>query len=70
MNAAVWCARAFLSVSLGFALMSANGASAATVTVDPSEDNTIYEGTDPGSGEVFEDNSCAAVSHDRVHAHR
>jgi hypothetical protein len=40
--------------------MSANGASAATVTVDPSEDNTIYEGTDPGSGEVFEDNSCGA----------
>jgi spore coat protein A len=60
MNAVVWCARIFMSASLAFGLVWATDASAATVTIDPSEDNTIYEGTDPGSGEVFEDNSCGA----------
>ncbi len=33
---------------------------AATVTVAPAADTTIYQGIDPGSGENFEDNSCGA----------
>ena len=35
-------------------------ASAAQVTINPVKDNTIYQGTDPVSGEIFEDNSCGA----------
>jgi spore coat protein A len=40
--------------------MWAPPASAATVTVEPIKDNTIYEGVDPGTGEDFTLNSCGA----------
>ncbi|MHC5112089.1 MAG: multicopper oxidase domain-containing protein [Planctomycetota bacterium] len=33
---------------------------AATVSIPPAQDTTIYQGVDPGSGEDFEDNSCGA----------
>jgi spore coat protein A len=35
-------------------------AQAAEVTISPSQDNTIAQGTDPGSGEDYEDNSSGA----------
>ena len=35
-------------------------ASAASVTINPSADNTIADGVDPGSGEDFTDNSSGA----------
>jgi spore coat protein A len=38
----------------------ATAAFAATVSVGPIKDTTLYQGTDPASGEVFEDNSCGA----------
>jgi spore coat protein A len=41
-------------------LLAAALASAAQVTINPVKDNTIYQGTDPATGEVFEDNSCGA----------
>jgi spore coat protein A len=41
-------------------LLLASPALAATVTLSPSQDNTIYQGVDPGSTENFEDNSCGS----------
>ena len=41
-------------------LLSGALASAAQVTINPVKDNTIYQGTDPVSEEVFEGNSCGA----------
>lgn len=35
-------------------------AGAATVTLAPAQDNTIYQGIDPATSENFEDNSCGA----------
>jgi spore coat protein A len=43
--------------------LAASAASAATVTIPPSADNTIAQGIDPGSGEDFEDNSSGACEY-------
>ncbi len=48
------------SLALALCWGWASEARGATVTINPSEDNTIAEGTDPGSGENFEDNSSGA----------
>jgi spore coat protein A len=41
-------------------LLSYQPGNAATTTITPVQDNTIAQGTDPGSGENFEDNSSGA----------
>jgi hypothetical protein len=43
-------------------VLAATPASAATVTINPSRDNTIADGVDPGSGEDFKDNSSGACA--------
>jgi len=47
-----------LALTVALALLAGSAAHAATVTLQPSADTTIYQGTDPVSLESFEDNSC------------
>jgi spore coat protein A len=53
-------ARALLFALVGCLALIGGDASAATVTIRPSLDNTIADGVDPGSGEDFTDNSSGA----------
>ena len=53
--------RSLAVVAITFTLMLfGTHAFAATVTLNPSHDNSIYQGIDPGTGENFELNSCGA----------
>ncbi|MEA3273873.1 MAG: DNRLRE domain-containing protein, partial [Pseudomonadota bacterium] len=52
--------RRFFIACAGLSLSWVIVAQAALVTINPINDTTIYQGTDPVSGEVFEDNSCGA----------
>ena len=45
-----------------FVIASSEVALGAVSTINPVEDNTIYQGVDPNTGENFEDNSCGAGS--------
>ena len=60
MKPPAWWMKVWACLAVGAVLLGPSEVLAATVTIAPSEDNTIYEGTDPGSGELFEDNSCGA----------
>lgn len=50
--------RVLALVSGLFAVLCLSAVEAATVTIGPVKDNTIYQGTDPASGENFEVNTC------------